>query len=79
MITQKFSITVAKYHIYVQNLKGNDNIDMYAYLAYLKQQHCIEKQIFIWTKEKNANLINIFLSMICYNLDNRKRGEQLFI
>ncbi len=29
---------LAKYHIYIHKLKDNDNIDMYAYLAYLKQQ-----------------------------------------
>ncbi len=36
-------ILLAKYHIYIQKLKGNDNIDMYVYLAYLKQQLSIEK------------------------------------
>ncbi len=38
-------ILLANYHIYIQKLKGNDNIDMYAYPAYLKQQLGIEKQI----------------------------------
>ncbi len=30
------SIMSAKYNMYKQQLKGNDNIDMYAYLAFLK-------------------------------------------
>ncbi len=38
-------ILLAKYHIYIQKLKDNDNIDMYAYLAFLKQQLSIEEQI----------------------------------
>ncbi len=40
-------ILLPKYHIYIQKLKGNDNINinMYAYLGYLKQQLSLEKQI----------------------------------
>ncbi len=44
-LTKLLSYALAKYHIYIQNLKGNDNIDMYDYVAYLKQQLGIEKQI----------------------------------
>ncbi len=64
-------IPLAKYYIYIQKLKGNDNIEMYAYMAYLKQQLSIEK--YAWMNKNKANLINIFLSMIGYNLKNRKK------
>ncbi len=45
--TKAYFILIAKYQIYIQKLKWNDIIDIYAYLAYLKRQLNIEKQIYM--------------------------------
>ncbi len=45
---------------------------MYAFLTYLKQQLSIEKQICM-NERKQSKFDKYLLSMICYNLKNRKR------
>ncbi len=43
------------------NTKKNNNIDMYTYLAYQKQQHNIEKQIWLnIRKQSKFDTRNIF-------------------
>ncbi len=56
-------ILLPKY-IYIQKLKINDNIDMYAYLAYLKQQLSIEKQIYM-----NERIQRFFFYKYCLIYD----------
>ncbi len=51
---------LAKYHIYIQKLKGNDNIDMYAYLAYLKKLN-MEKHMHEWKQTRTIRYICCYL------------------
>ncbi len=59
----------------MQKLKGNENIDMYATLAYLKQQLNIENK-YAWLMENKQTLINTVLFMRNYNFTQQETNKQ---